>query len=54
MLTVPAMLANGGMMLWLILLVSAVVYITLDLNQPRRGFIQVSQAPMERLIASMK
>jgi hypothetical protein len=36
-----------------ILLVTLVVYVTLDLNQPRRGLITVSQEPLERLIRSM-
>ena len=36
-----------------ILLVSSAVYVTLDLNQPDRGFIMVSQEPFERLISSM-
>lgn len=29
------------------------IYVTLDLNQPQRGLITVSQAPMERLLASL-
>jgi hypothetical protein len=36
-----------------ILLVSLAVYVTLDLNQPNRGLIVVSQEPLERLISSM-
>jgi hypothetical protein len=36
-----------------VVLASLVVFITLDLNQPRRGLIQVSQEPLERLIATM-
>jgi hypothetical protein len=44
---------NGGT-LGLILLVCLVVYVTLDLNQPDRGVIRVSQEPMRRLLASMK
>ena len=37
-----------------ILLVTLVVFITLDLNQTSRGFIKVSQEPLERLIRSME
>ncbi len=37
-----------------LVLVSLVIYVTLDLNQPRRGLIVVSQEPVERLIESMK
>jgi len=36
-----------------ILLVSLAVYVTLDLNQPNRGLIVVSQEPLERLVSSM-
>jgi hypothetical protein len=36
-----------------VFLVTAVTYVTLDLNQPGKGSIQVSQEPMERLIASI-
>jgi hypothetical protein len=36
-----------------ILLVSITVYVTLDLNQPERGWIRVSQEPIERLMSSM-
>ena len=36
-----------------ILLVSFTVYVTLDLNQPERGGITVSQEPIERLLSSM-
>lgn len=36
-----------------VILVSLVVYVTLDLNQPQRGLIRVSQEPMERLLSSM-
>lgn len=35
------------------LLVSLVVYVTLDLNQPAKGLITVSQEPMQRLLQSM-
>jgi hypothetical protein len=37
----------------LILLISLVVFVTLDLNQPYSGLITVSQEPMERLRASL-
>jgi hypothetical protein len=36
-----------------IVLVSFVVYVTMDLNQPERGLITVSQEPIERLLSSM-
>jgi len=36
-----------------IFLVALVVYITLDLNQPQAGLINVSQEPFERLLQSM-
>jgi Protein of unknown function (DUF4239) len=36
-----------------VLLVSMVVWVTLDLNQPRRGAITVSQEPLERLLTTM-
>lgn len=36
-----------------ILLVSLAIYVTLDLNQPERGLIRVSQEPIERLLSSM-
>ncbi|WP_029246881.1 bestrophin-like domain [Schlesneria paludicola] len=36
-----------------VFLVTAVTYVTLDLNQPGKGSIRVSQEPMERLIASI-
>lgn len=36
-----------------ILLVSLAVYVTLDLNQPSRGLITVSQEPFQRLLGSM-
>ena len=35
------------------LIISAVVGVTLDLNQPRQGWITVSQESMERLLSSM-
>jgi hypothetical protein len=34
-------------------LVSFAVYVTLDLNQPERGLIRVSQEPIQRLLSSM-
>jgi hypothetical protein len=34
-------------------LVSLVVWLTLDLNQPGTGFIRVSQEPLERLLSTM-
>ena len=34
-------------------LVSLVIYVTLDLNQPSRGSIRVSQEPMESLVESL-
>jgi len=36
-----------------IVLVCLIVYITLDLNQPSRGIIRVSQAPLAHLIENM-
>jgi len=36
-----------------VILVTLVIYVTLDLNQPYRGLIEVSQAPMERVLRSM-
>ena len=36
-----------------IVLVGFAIYVTLDLNQPERGLITVSQEPIERLISSM-
>jgi len=36
-----------------ILLVTLTVSVTLDLNQPTRGFVTVSQEPMRELIATM-
>jgi len=36
-----------------VLLVSLVVWVTLDLNQPGSGVITVSQEPLERLLATM-
>ena len=37
-----------------ILLVSAIVWVTLDLNQPARGVITVDQEPMELVLAGMR
>jgi hypothetical protein len=37
-----------------IILVSLVVFVTLDLNQPRRGLIKVNQKSLERLIEYME
>jgi hypothetical protein len=42
-----------GATLGLIVLVSMIVWVTLDLNQPHRGLITVSQEPLERLLAGM-
>jgi hypothetical protein len=36
-----------------ILLVCLAIYVTLDLNQPERGIIVVSQEPLEKLLSSM-
>jgi len=36
-----------------IILVTFAVYVILDLNQPERGLIQVSQEPIQRLLSSM-
>jgi hypothetical protein len=36
-----------------IVLVSLVVWVTLDLNQPYRGWITVRQEPLQRLLAGM-
>jgi hypothetical protein len=36
-----------------ILIVSVVIWVTLDLNQPERGFIKISQDPIQQLINSM-
>lgn len=35
-------------------LVCMVVWVTLDLNQPRRGWITVSQEPLQQLLKSME
>jgi hypothetical protein len=36
-----------------ILMVTLAVYVTLDLNQPQRGMIRVSQAPIARVLSTM-
>ena len=36
-----------------IVLVSVAIFVTLDLNQPNRGFIAVDQEPMQRLLSTM-
>jgi len=36
-----------------IILVSFAIYVTLDLDQPDRGFITVSQEPIQRLLSTM-
>ena len=43
----------AGMLLFTVL-VSFAIYVTLDLNGPERGFIRVSQEPIERLVSSMQ
>jgi hypothetical protein len=42
-----------GAALGFIALVCMVVWVTLDLNQPRRGWITVSQEPLQQLLTSM-
>lgn len=42
-----------GATLGFVVLVSLVVWVTLDLNQPQRGIIAVSQEPLQRLLAGM-
>jgi hypothetical protein len=37
-----------------IVMIGLVLYLTLDLNQPRRGLIRVGQEPLERLVKSMQ
>ena len=39
--------------LGLVVLITMVVYVILDLNQPARGLITVSQEPLQRLLSSM-
>jgi hypothetical protein len=41
-------------MLCFVLIVSLVIYVTLDLNWPEGGFIRVSQEPIERLMSSIQ
>ena len=43
-----------GATIGFIVLVAMVVWVTLDLNQPNRGFITVSQEPLQRLLSSME
>ena len=44
-----------GVAPWFIVAIFAlVIYVILDFNQPTRGLIRVSQAPLERLMASME
>ena len=45
---------DPGGVLCFVLIFSFAVYVTLDLNWPERGFIKVSQEPIERLISSMQ
>ncbi len=42
-----------GSMIAFVTLVSLVVWVTLDLNQPQRGLITVSQEPLQRLLSGM-
>jgi hypothetical protein len=42
-----------GSIILFVVLVSMVVWVTLDLNQPHRGLITVSQEPLERLLSGM-
>jgi hypothetical protein len=37
----------------IVLLATMVTFVTLDLNEPGRGLIRVSQEPMERLAQSI-
>jgi hypothetical protein len=43
-----------GATLGFTVLVCMVVWVTLDLNQPQRGMITISQEPLERLLRSME
>ena len=45
--------ADPAGVLCFVLMVSFTIYTTLDLNRPERGFIRVSQEPIERLVSSM-
>ena len=38
---------------WFVVLVSFIIFVTLDLNQPDRGLITVSQEPIQRLLSTM-
>jgi hypothetical protein len=40
--------------LGLMLMISFALYLTLDLNQPRRGLVRLSQEPLERLVKAME
>ena len=42
-----------GTVVGFVFLVSVAVWVTLDLNQPQRGLITVSQEPLERLLSGM-
>lgn len=42
-----------GATLGFIFLVCLIIQVTMDLNQPQRGFIRVSQEPLERLLKGM-
>jgi len=42
-----------GGVLCFVILVGFTVYVVLDLNRPDRGFVRVSQEPIERLVSSM-
>jgi len=44
---------HPGAMAAFVVLVSLVVGVTLDLNQPHRGLITVSQEPMQRVVSGM-
>jgi hypothetical protein len=46
--------ADHGGLLCFVVLVSFTIYVTLDLNRPERGFIRVSQEPIERLVSSLR
>jgi hypothetical protein len=37
-----------------VVLISLAIFVTLDLNQPNRGFILVDQEPIQRLLSTMK
>ena len=43
-----------GATLGFIALIGMALWVTLDLNQPQRGLITVSQEPLERLLLGMK